>query len=257
MGGGDFTTASWSNGSRKDGNFFAVYPRRRVAHHYSGMYFADSVTKMEAGDPSLSGVTPMLDAVFRQLLEQGLQYFISNAQIEVLGAAESAEPVLACHVSPAGAMEFDWLGSRYKAQKSRGDFSESEVRMVKSIGRVLATRYRLAFHPVLAAEGAHLFRGLPEDRYVSAFLNSAAYRDADEAAAKPDKIAAAIEVLRLSAMTTYENRRISTGVILFGTQRDACHALPGLPEGALRYALDLTSTRSFHRLSDGLKRWRW
>ena len=49
------------------------------------------------------------------------------------------------------------------------------------------------------------------------------------------------------------NRRISTGVILFGSQPDACHTLPPLPAGALQYSHHLTSTRSFPKLSDGLK----
>ena len=199
------------------------------------------------------GAAPILDTVFRQLLEQGLAYFMPAAEVEVLGSSANSDPVVTIHASPPSAIEFDWLGYRYRFKSWQGGFTDGHVRMVKSIGRVLSIRYRMAFHPVLAAETAHLFRGLPEDRYVSAFLDSSVYRDPEEAAVTPDKIAAAIEVLRLSAMTTYENRRISTGVILFGSHPDACHELPSLPEGALRYSSDLTSTRSFYRLSDGLK----
>jgi len=176
-----------------------------------------------------------------------------NAKIDVLGNLPDRDPIITYHATPPSMIEFDWLGYRYRVTGRQSGFSDGEVRMVKSIGRVLSVRYQLAFHPVLAAESAHLFRGLPEDRYVSAFLDSTAYRDPEEAARRPDRIAAAIEVLRLSAMTTYENRRISTGVILFGSQRDACHELPSLPAGALRYSSELTSTRSFYRLSDGLK----
>src|SRR5690348_12991902 len=94
------------------------------------------------------------------------------------------------------AIEFDWLGYRYRVSRQSG-FTDDLIRMVKSIGRVLSIRYRLAFHPVLAAESAHPFRGLPEDRYISAFLDSSAYRDLEEAAARRDRIAGAIEVLRL------------------------------------------------------------
>jgi hypothetical protein len=194
-----------------------------------------------------------MDPVFHRLLEQGLEYFMPTAGIEAVSASANAGPVVACHTSPPDAIEFDWLGYRYRIRSRNGDFTDDHVRMVKSIGRVLSIRYQLAFHPVLSAESAHLFRGLPEDRFVSAFLDSSAYRDPEQTAATPDKIAAAIEVLRLSAMTTYENRRISTGAILFGSLRDACHELPSLPEGALRYNSELTSTRSFYRLSDGLK----
>ena len=199
------------------------------------------------------GVTQGLDTVFRQLLKQGLEHFMSAAQVELLSPVVYTDDlVIACHDSERGVIEFDWLGYRYRVNRQEG-FTDDLIRMVKSVGRVLSIRYRLAFHPVLAAESAHLFRGLPEDRYVSAFLDSSAYRDLEEAASRPDRIAGAIDVLRLSAMTTYENRRIATGVILFGSQRDACHELPSLPEGALRYSSDLTATRSFYRLSDGLK----
>jgi len=201
----------------------------------------------------MRGVTKFPDQVFRQFLEQGLEYFMPDAEMDVLGALPDRDPVITYHATPPSVIEFDWLGYRYRVKRRQDTFSDGEMRMVKSIGRVLAIRYQLAFHPVLAAESAHLLRGLPEDRYVSAFLDSTTYRDPEEAARTPDRVAAAIDVLRLSAMTTYENRRISTGVILFGSQRDACHELPTLPAGALRYSSDLTSTRSFYRLSDGLK----
>jgi DNA integrity scanning protein DisA with diadenylate cyclase activity len=197
--------------------------------------------------------TQVLETVFRQLLEQGVAYFMPETETEALSILPESEPVVTFHASPPGEMEFDWLGYRYRVKRREGSFTDAEARMVKSIGRVLSIRYRIALHPVLAAESAHLFRGFPEDRFVSAFLNSSAYRDPAQAASTPDKIAAAIEVLRLSAMSTYENRRISTGVILFGSHPDACHELPSLPQGALCYSSELTSTRSFYRLSDGLK----
>jgi DNA integrity scanning protein DisA with diadenylate cyclase activity len=213
----------------------------------------DIDAKRDPTDRVARGDTQILDTVFRQLLKQGLEHFMPPAQVELLGpVVDTDDLVVACHDSERGVIEFDWLGYRYRVSRPAG-FTDDQIRMVKSVGRVLSIRYRLALHPVLAAESAHLFRGLPEDRYVSAFLDSSAYRDLEEAASRPDRIAGAIEVLRLSAMTTDENRRISTGVILFGSQPDACHELPSLPEGALPYSSDLTSTRSFYRLSDGLK----
>jgi len=72
-----------------------------------------------------------------------------------------------------------------------------------------------------------------------------------------DRVSEAIEVLRISALSTYEDRRISTGALLFGFQPDACHALPSQPEGALPYSSELTSIRSFHRICDGLRTVAW
>ena len=56
-----------------------------------------------------------------------------------------------------------------------------------------------------------------------------------------------------SRPTTYENRRIATGVLLFGSGPDPCHAPPPHPPGAIRYSTEITSSRSFHRLCDGLQ----
>jgi len=52
---------------------------------------------------------------------------------------------------------------------------------------------------------------------------------------------------------TYENRRISTGALLFGKDPDPCHEPPVTPSGCLRYSPALTSIRSFYRLCDGLQ----
>jgi len=54
-------------------------------------------------------------------------------------------------------------------------------------------------------------------------------------------------------LSTYENRRISTGAILFGRMPDPCHELPAKAPSALRYSPGLTSIRSFYRLCDGLQ----
>jgi hypothetical protein len=203
----------------------------------------------------MTASTPMLDAFFRQFMETGLRYFLPGAVVEVADQdAEAKATIEWCRpdpVSPFECLSLVWLGSTYRIRRVSG-FSEDDRRFIGGIGRVLSIRYRVATHPILAAQGTHLYRGLIEDRYVSAYLDSAGYRDPESASVKPDRITDAIEVFRLSAMTTYENRRISTGVILFGSQPDACHILPSLPPGALRYTSDLTTTRSFHRLADGL-----
>jgi hypothetical protein len=96
-----------------------------------------------------------------------------------------------------------------------------------------------------------LFRGLPEDRYVSAYIDGAPY--AQKVWEGPDRVEDAIEVLRTSSLSTYENRRISTGALLFGKDTDPCHDLPVTPPGALRYSPALTSIRTFYRLCDGLQ----
>ena len=54
-------------------------------------------------------------------------------------------------------------------------------------------------------------------------------------------------------LSTYENRRVSTGVLLLGTDHDP--ALPGWTntKGAPKYGVRLTAIKGFHRLCDGVR----
>jgi hypothetical protein len=98
-----------------------------------------------------------------------------------------------------------------------------------------------------------MFGGLTEDRYVSAFLDPRVFNDATSAVTLPDRVSAAIEVLRISALSSCEDKRISTGALLFGSLPDVCHSLPPRLADALPYSSELTSIRSFHRICDGLR----
>jgi hypothetical protein len=127
-------------------------------------------------------------------------------------------------------------------------FTDDERKLIYAIGRVLTARYQALFNPDIAARNFHLFRGLPEDRYVSAFLDPAPYASLDTLTEKQDRVADAIEALRSSALTTSENRRVSTGALLLGRQ---ARQPQFVPHGSLRYSSALTSIRSFPHLCDG------
>jgi len=114
-------------------------------------------------------------------------------------------------------------------------------------------RYELLFDREIAAQNLPIFGGLTEDRYVSTFLDGRVFGDTTSAATLPDRVSEAIEVLRISALSSYEDKRISTGALLFGTLPDACHKLPSRRLDALPYSSELTSIRSFHRICDGLR----
>ena len=196
---------------------------------------------------------PFVNALYGELLERAVNYFLPECKLEVLEPVNTSDAEVKLDHQREGILELKWLGFRYKLFNQGKSFTENEKKLLKSIGNVLSTRYRLLFNADLAARSFHLFRGLPEDRYVSAFLDETPYTEGQMLIWKADRIADAIEVLRVSSLTTYENRRIATGVLLFGSQPDACHSLPPLPSGALRYTDALTSIRSFHRLCDGLQ----
>jgi hypothetical protein len=134
----------------------------------------------------------------------------------------------------------------------RWPFTSHEVRLAQVIGDVLAARSRAILDPQLIADRGDLFRGLIEDRYVGAFLDHKPYT-IESRTARADRIALIIELLRVAALSSYENRPISTGVILLGTIDDPGHPGVAPSETAPSYLQVLTSTKSAYRLADGVR----
>jgi hypothetical protein len=116
---------------------------------------------------------------------------------------------------------------------------------------VLASRYRAIFDPKQMLERGELFRGVIEDRYVAACLDTAPPGDLSQSRA--DLIATAIEVLRVAALSSYENRSISSGVLLLEGRQDPALPRDGVPEDAYRYSQALTAIKTFYRLCDGVR----
>ncbi len=193
-----------------------------------------------------------LSGLYSDLLENGIRYFFPGATLEKVSEGAEEMPGLLGAVPSGGQVQFEWMGAGYTLAAT-SKLSDHERRLLRSIGMVLSARYQLLTNETLAAQSFQLFRGLPEDRFVSAFLDPGPHSSAEAIAGIPDRIAEAIEVLRTSSMSTYENRRISTGVLLFGSMPEPCHAPPETPANALPYSHQLTTIRSFHRLCDGLR----
>ena len=194
-----------------------------------------------------------LDRLYHELLARGIANLFPGSRLETFGPAPAVEALLARGASAEDGIDFDWLGARYRLSGDGHPLSSERVKLLDSIGHVLTARYRLLFDQAAAAQRLHLFSGLAENRYVSAFLDPALFIDIEKLPVTADRVSDAIEVLQVSALTTYENRRIATGVLLFGAAADPCHAPPPHPAGAVRYAPELTGSRSFHRLCDGLQ----
>ena len=191
-----------------------------------------------------------IDGLYAKLIEGGVGYFFPSAKFESLGrdlpSAARPESLQPGHKS----LTMNWLGTTCTLTRDE-PFSDSEIRLLNSIGAVLGARYRMIRDADRVEQRFELFRGLPEDRYVSAYIDGAPY--GEPVWKGPDRFEDAIEVLRTTSLSTYENRRITTGVLLFGKMSDPCHELPDKPPGALRYSPALTSIRSFYRLCNGLQ----
>ncbi len=223
--------------------------RRRNARHLFAP--AKHLTSM-AQFAIKESAKPVLNGLYQQLLRRGVQYFLPSSELDIVGHVPEWTPQIVFHAPSNGSLSFDWLGSRYTLTNHR-KFSDHQQKMVRSIAKFLSTRHELLFNRDVAAQNMPIFGGLTEDRYVSTFLDGRIFDDAVSVATLPDRVSEAIEVLRISALSSYEDKRISTGALLFGAWPDACHAVPTQPPNALPYSSELTSIRSFHRICDGLR----
>jgi hypothetical protein len=193
-------------------------------------------------------------ALYDNLLQAALRQFFSRATFETEPIPSlSSDGRLA--IEPTGdpsVLTIRWFGSRHVLHvPARRPFTAHEVRLARAIGAVLSIRYRALFDPRQMLERGELFRGSIEDRYVGAFVDAMAYTD--PAQTRADLVATAIEVLRVAAMSSYENRHISSGVLILDTEDDPENPDHGLNDQAFRYNQALTGIKTFYRLCDGLQ----
>jgi hypothetical protein len=191
-------------------------------------------------------------ALYDHLLQHALRQFFDRATFETESVpSESSLGRLAIEPTPdPSALTIRWFGSRHTLHvPARRPFTPHEVRLARAIGEVLAARYRAIFEPRLMAERGDLFRGWIEDRYVGAFVQGGDYT-IEMGESRADRIATAIEVLRVAALSSYENRPISSGVLIVG---DADRPASGAALGPVPYTPALAAVKSVFRLCDGVR----
>lgn len=193
-------------------------------------------------------------ALYDSLLQTALRQFFSRATFETepIPSLSSDGRMAIEPTSEPSVLSIRWFGMRHVLHvPARRPFTEHEVRLAKAIGRVLAARYRAIFDPRQMLERGELFRGAIEDRYIGAFLDDVAYGDPKQTRA--DIVANAIEVLRVAALSSYENRSISSGVLLLEGETDPVRLHAVVLGHAYRYSPALTGIKSFYRLCDGVQ----
>jgi hypothetical protein len=166
-----------------------------------------------------------INRLYEEFFERGLKYFFPFATFRPIGSIPDDNDDVIDGNPQTCVLSLTALGSRYAFQNNV-PFTEYGLRMLESVSVVLNARYRMLRDADRNGFDVDRFGGLPEDRYVSAFLDPRPYSDTSRL--RLDRIADAIEVLRTSALTTYENRRISTGALLFGRSPDPCMSFPNL-----------------------------
>ena len=117
-----------------------------------------------------------------------------------------------------------------------------ERRLIDAVVRALDLRFRGLFDQDLA-DRLERFQYLTEDLIIADFLRPVS----------PYRIPAALEALRVAALSTYENRRVATGALLLGTDHDPAQPDRANTEGAPRFNARLTAIKGFHRLCDGVQ----
>jgi hypothetical protein len=192
-------------------------------------------------------------AHYDTFLQRALRHFFERAALTAALRSPSSDGRLAIEPSgDPGAMVVRWFGNRYVLRVPRTrPFTENEVRFARAIGTVLSARFHAILKPQAMIERGGLFSGAIEDRYVGAFFDPAPYASGP-AHPPSDRVAEVIEILRVAALSTYENQPISTGVLLLGTDEDPLAAHGGGPVGP-HYTSVLTSIKSFFRLADGVR----
>ena len=185
-------------------------------------------------------------ALYDSLLQAALRQFFSRATFETEPIPSlSSDGRLAIEpTSDPSVLTIRWFGSRHVLHvPARRPFTAHEVRLARAIGTVLAARYRAIFDPKQMLERGDLFRGAIEDRYVGAFLDSGA--SSEPTTSRADLIATAIEVLRVAALSSYENRAISSGVLMLGGDDDPARPRHIATDHAYRYSQSLTDDQEF------------
>ena len=142
-----------------------------------------------------------LNRLYEEFFERGLQYFFPFATFHPLGAAPPGPTETVEGNAATAVVRASLAGRALCASTTLSPFTAHDVRMLDSVRAVLTARYHMLRDAVRHGLNVERFWGLPEDRYVSAFLDRQPY--AEHVQVRPDRIAAAIEVLRTSALTTY------------------------------------------------------
>ena len=189
--------------------------------------------------------------LYQMLLRRNLEHFFPDAMLDLDSDrsfihvdALAAGERFRIEAEPGGiGVAIEWLRSRYLFMPgSPTPFLPAELKLIDVIVRVLDHRFLALFDPE-AVHRAEMFQYAFEDFIVTEYLDPPS----------SVRIPAALETLRVAALSTYENRRVSTGALLLGTDHDP--ALPGWTntQGAPKYGVRLTAIKGFHRLCDGVK----
>lgn len=195
------------------------------------------------------GPTSRVVGLYQMLMRRYLEHFFPDAVLESSGDRSFIRPdpprrtaIFRVQGDPDQlGLEIELFRTRYLLSPGNpSPFLPSEARLAEAALWVLDRRFRSIYDTT-----AHLDDTL---EFEAADQVVAQYLDAPEAS----RIPAALEALRAAALSTFENRRVSTGALLLGTAGDPAYPGRVNPPGAPRYSIRLSAIKSFHKVCDGL-----
>jgi DNA integrity scanning protein DisA with diadenylate cyclase activity len=189
--------------------------------------------------------------LYQTLLRRSLEHFFPDAILDAGGdrsfinwdGVKDEEHYRILEDPDGLGVQIEWFRTRYLFQPgSPSPFLPAERRLIATILKALDLRFRGLFD-LEVEHRSERFHHLLEDVIVTEYLDLP----------DPFRVPPALEALRVAALSTYENRRVSLGALLLGTPHDP--AEPGWvnPEGAPRFNTRLTAIKGFHRLCDGVR----
>lgn len=189
--------------------------------------------------------------LYQILLRRAIEHFFPEATFDPVGDRSfiAVEPSprhanYSLRTDPHGlGLELEWFRSRYALTPgSPRPFLPSEEHLVESIAGLLDRRFGALFDPE-ASQREDMFHYAVEDLVIGADLGTPG----------SNRVPVVLEALRVAALSTYENRRVSTGVLLLGTENDPAFPNRVNPPGAPSYNVRLSTVKSLHRMCDGLR----
>ena len=188
-------------------------------------------------------------AVFQAMLARCLEHFFPDAALE---AEDDSAPVAwqaggraSFRLGEPGAgpgVVLQCFRSRYRLiPEGPASLADEDRRLLATILRVMDLRFRAMFDLTMANR-LEIADHMPEDLVIAEHL-----RPSD-----PGRILDALEALRVAGLSTYENRRVSTGALLLGEEDGAGASGRGDGPRTMRFDVRLTAIRSVLRLCDGL-----
>ncbi|HMF36795.1 MAG TPA: hypothetical protein VKF17_09150, partial [Isosphaeraceae bacterium] len=169
---------------------------------------------MQARTERPSGPISQVVGLYQTRLRKTLEHFFPNAILEVQGDrsvidwdGSPNEIHYRCTDDLDGVgLEIEWLGTHLSFRpESPVPLLPLERRMVEVVVQALDRRFR-GFYDQDFADRMERFQYLTEDLIITDFLQPVS----------PYRVPAALEALRVAALSTYENRRLSTGALLLG-----------------------------------------